>query len=226
MLGGESPIENLYSYNDRLARVIGVVKDFYYDDPALPVEPIVFTRVSRPSYIYIRFHENISPAKARQVVLDAVHQFDKGFVFDPMWSIDIYARKFNGIKMYARVTMIGSAFSIFVAMLGLLAIHLFTSFRRTKEIGIRKIHGAEKTTIFLLLSFDMLKWIGIAAVIAIPTVIYFTSELLSVYANHVRLDWQVFVFPMLIQCAIALITTSGVTLKVLSQNPVKSLKTE
>jgi len=128
--------------------------------------------------------------------------------------------------MYTRVLMIGTVFSIFVAMLGLLAIHLFTSFRRTKEIGIRKIFGAENTNIFLLLSFNMIKWIGIAAVIAIPIVAYLASGWLSVFANRVQLDWMVYVFPILIQCAIAILTTSGVTLKVLSQNPVKSLKTE
>ena len=225
LLGGESPFEKFFMYNG-LARVIGVVKDFYYDDPAFPIEPIVISRASRPSYINIRFHENINPAKARQVVSDAIHQFDKGFVLEPIWNVDLYEQKFSIIKMYTRVLTIGTVFSIFVAMLGLLAIHLFTSFRRTKEIGIRKIFGAENTNIFLLLSFNMIKWIGIAAVIAIPIVAYLASGWLSVFANRVQLDWMVYVFPILIQCAIAILTTSGVTLKVLSQNPVKSLKTE
>jgi putative ABC transport system permease protein len=73
---------------------------------------------------------------------------------------------------------------------------------------------------------DVLKWIGIAAVIAIPIAVYFISELLNNYANHIRLDWTMFILPVLIQCLVALFTTSGVSLSVLSQNPVKSLKSE
>ena len=125
-----------------------------------------------------------------------------------------------------RIILIGSALSIFVAMLGLLAIHLFATVRRTKEIGIRRIHGASKTSVFVLLSLDVLKWIAFASVIAIPIAVYLSSELLSHYANRISLDWTVFVLPVLLQCVIAMLATSGVTISVLSRSLVKSLKTE
>ena len=223
MLGGESPIEKFYQSN-RLARVIGVVKDFYYDKPELRIEPIALSRARTPSYINIRFHENVSTAKARQITLDVLHQIDPDFVLDPIWNVDVYKKKFSEINRYFQVIMIGSSFSIVIAIFGLLAIHLFTSFRRTKEIGIRKVFGAEKATIFLLLTFNILKWIGIASLIAIPIESFLISKLLSNYENHVRPDWMVYVCPVLIQCAIAILTTSAITIKVLSQNLVMSLK--
>jgi len=227
MLGGGSPLDKTYAYNGDPVQVIGVVKDFYYGDPALSIDPIVLiNRVYSLRTINIRFNENTNPVESQQIVLKVFRKFDPDFVLNPTWSIDIYKAKFKEIKTLILTVLIGSAISIFVAMLGLLAIHLYSSMRRTKEIGIRRVFGAEKTSVFLLLTLDVLKWIGIAALFAIPAAIYIIHEMLNNYANHVHPDWTIFVIPILIQCVIAILTISGVTLSVLSQNPVKALKTE
>jgi putative ABC transport system permease protein len=227
MLGGESPLEKAVAYNGDPVEVIGVVKDFYYNNPALYIEPIVLiNRLYGGSILNIRFNENVNPVQARQIVQKVLRQFDPDYVINPRWSVDIYKEKFKSIQTLTRIVLIGSAISIFVAMLGLLAIHLYSTLRRTKEIGIRRIHGAEKTSVFLLLSLDVLKWIGIAALFAIPAAIYIIITLLNNYTNRVSLDWTVFVLPVLIQFAIAFFSISGVTISVLSQNPVKSLKSE
>jgi len=225
MLGRESPLDKTYSYYGP-AQVIGVVKDFFYDDPGAAIAPIALSRVSNPSRINIRFNENVNPVQATQIASNVFRQFDPDFVVNPIWSVDVYQNKFKEIKTLTRTVFIGSAISIFVAMLGLLAIHLYSSVRRTKEIGIRRVFGAEKTSVFLLLSLDVLKWIAIAALFAIPIAVYFLTEMLNNFVNRVQLDWMVFLPPILIQCVIAILTTSGVSLSVLSQNPVKSIKSE
>jgi len=227
MLGGESLLEKQVSYRGESALVIGVVKDFFYDNPVLSIAPIVL--INRTYYsgaINIRFNENVSRDRAHQITLDVLRRFDSEFVLNPLWCTDIYQAKFKEIKTLTRIVLIGSVISIFIAMLGILAIHLFSAVRRTKEIGIRRIHGAEKTSVFLLLSMDVLKWIGIAALFAIPVAVYFVFEMLGNYANHIHLEWTMFILPILIQCFIALLTTSGISIGVLSQNPVKSLKIE
>ena len=225
MLGGESPLDKTYSYWGQ-AKVIGVVKDFYYGDPALTIAPIALNRVPNSRFINIRFSENVDPIKARQITLDVFHKIDPDFVLNPIWSVDVYKDKFKEIKTLSLTVLIGSVISIFVAMLGLLAIHLYSAMRRTKEIGIRRVHGANKSSVFLLLTLDVLKWIGIAALFAIPAAVYIVHEMLNNYANRVHPDWTVFAFPILIQCVIAVLTISGVSLRVLSQNPVNALKTE
>jgi len=226
MLGGESPLEKTYSYNGE-AKVIGVVKDFYYDNPALNIDPIVLSnRIYNLRWLNIRFNEKVNPIQAQQIVQNVLRQFDPDFVISPIWSVDVYQNKFKEIKTLTLTVVIASIISIFVAMLGLLAIHLYSSMRRTKEIGVRRVFGAEKTSVFLLLSLDVLKWIGIAALFAIPISVYIISEMLNNYTNRVHPDWTIFVFPILTQCVIAILTTSGVSLSVLSQNPVKSLKSE
>jgi putative ABC transport system permease protein len=225
MLGGESPVGKTYAYWGPSV-VIGVVKDFHYDNPVLSVAPIVLNRVFDAQAINIRFNENVNRVQAQKITQDVFRQFDAGFVLNPIWNIDIYAGKFKEIKTITRIVLIASLVSLFIAMLGLLAIHLFSAMRRIKEIGIRRIHGAESASIFILLSLNVLKWIGIAALFAVPVAVYLLSELLNNYANHIPLDWSLLVFPVLIQCVIAIITTSGVSLNVLLRNPVEALKTE
>jgi putative ABC transport system permease protein len=226
MFGGESPLEKTYAYHDEQTKVVGVVKDFYYDNPVSSIEPIVLTRVFYPSIFNIRFHEGVSPIRARELTLNVFRQFDSGFILNPRWSADIYAGKFHGIKTMTRLVLIASLAAVFVAMLGLLAIHLFTAMRRTKEIGIRRIHGANRSSVFVLLSLDVLKWIGYAAVIAIPVAAYFISDELNNYANHLPLDWTIFVLPVVAQCVIALLTTSGVSLNALMRNPAEIIQSE
>ena len=225
LLGGESPLDKTYSYWGQ-AKVIGVVKDFYFFSPTMTIPAIALNRVFNPRIINIRFNEGVNSIQAKQITQKVFQKFDPDFVLNPIWSVDIYNDKFKDIKTLSLTVLIGSAISIFIAMLGLLAIHLYSAVRRTKEIGIRRIHGAEKTSVFMLLSIDILKWIGIAALFAVPAAVYIISEILNNYANRVKPDWTIFVLPVLIQCVIAILTTSGVSLSVLSQNPVKSLKSE
>lgn len=225
MLGGESPLEKTYKYYGP-AQVTGVVKDFCFSHPMVGIEPIALSRVFSPQVINIRFTQGVDPLRAQEIALAVFRQFDSEFILNPLWSTEIYAQKFDEIKTIMRMVVTGSLIAMFVAMLGLLAIHLFTAQRRTKEIGIRRIHGADRTSIFILLSFNVLKWIGYAALLAIPLSIFLINKLLQDYPNHESPDAAVFLLPVIAQCLIALLTTSGVSLSVLSKDPVLALKTE
>jgi putative ABC transport system permease protein len=227
MLGLKAPVTGTQVEYKGTATIIGVVKDFIFGDPTAPIAPLVLTTINAsPGLIYIKFADNIDRQKAQNLALSVFHKFDPEFVINPMWSEDIYMQKFDNFDMQFKVVLIGSLLSVFVAMIGLLAMHLYTAKRRTKEIGIRRINGATVETIFSLLSWDIIKWIFVAGIIAIPVAWYVASDWLNNYGNHTQLSWWIFAIPLLLQCLIALITTSGVTLSVSLQNPVKALKTE
>jgi putative ABC transport system permease protein len=207
--------------------IIGVVRDFIYMEPTDPVQPLVLSDYQKyASRVYIRFDKNISRMEAQALALNVFRKFDSAFILNPEWSEDIYTSKFDGMKTQSQVVLIGSLLSVFIAMIGLLAIHLYTAKRRTKEIGIRRINGANPQTIFSMLSKDIIQWIVLAGIIALPIAYYITTDWLNNYSNHTPLGWAIFVLPVLIQCLIAIITTSGVSLNVLSRNPVEALKSE
>ncbi len=226
MLGLEYPVVGQYVDYKGTAEITGVVKDFYYGDPANKIAPIVLTRVSNPGSVYIRFNEGVSRTKAQDVILPVFRQFDPDFYINPSWNEDIYIQKFGVIKTQSRVVMISSFLSIFIAMLGLVAIHLYTTMRRMKEISIRRVNGASPSDIFILLSKDILKWIMIAGIMAIPIVYYISTSWLENFVNRTSLGWAIFMIPILLQCIIAIIVTSGISIKVILSNPVDALKNE
>ena len=213
-------------YTERITEIVGVAKDFCYAYPADKIAPIALSKTNWGGAIYIRFREGTDRRQALEKTAEVFHQFDPDFILNAIWSEDIYNEKFETFATTSRVITLASLLSIFIAMLGLVSIHLYTTVRRTKEIGIRRINGASHESIFSLLTVDIIKWIVIAGIIALPIIYYMATNMLNQYSNHTSLNWTMFVIPILFQCIIAILATSGVTLWALRQNPVDALKKE
>ena len=205
-------------------QINGVVKDFYYDNPVNNIEPLVLEKINGGYCIAIKFNDNINRLTAQEKVLSVFRKFDPEFVLNPIWSSDIYENKFTEFKTYSKIITTFSILSVIIAMMGLVGLHLYSTVRRTKEVGIRRIHGATSTIIFRMLSLNIVKWIVIAGIFAAPVIYFITTSILKNYANHVSFDWTMIIIPVLIQCLIAIIITSGITIKALLQNPADVIK--
>ena len=81
---------------------------------------------------------------------------------------DRFDARYRAEAKQAQMFAVFSAFAIFVATLGLFGLASFTTERRTKEIGIRKVMGASAPDIVLLLTSDFTKLVLIANLIAWP----------------------------------------------------------
>ncbi len=227
MLGLEYPVAKKHVYYKGEAEIAAVVKDFIYAEPTDKIQPLVMsTNYVNAKIITIRFSENIQRANAETIALNTLRMFDPEFVVNPVWSDDIYRAKFESIKTHSQIVLAASLLSLFISMLGLIAIHLYATIRRVKEIGIRRINGASRQAVFILLSKEIIKWMIIAGIIAIPVAYYIAGNWLNNYANHTTLSWYLFFIPVILQCVIAILTTSGVSWHILSRNPVEALKKE
>lgn len=224
MLGLSFPVTGQFVNYKGPAEIIGVAKDFYYGNPVNTIQPIVLSRISNPGNLSIRFREGTDRRQALEKTLVIFHKFDPGFIVNPTWSEDLYAANFDTFKTISKIITVASLLSLFIALLGLVATHLYATVRRTKEIGIRRINGAGSRSIFTLLSGDIIQWIAIAGIVAAPVIYYAASHQLNEYDNHASLSWTVFVFPVFIQCIVALLATSGVSIWAIRQNPVEALK--
>jgi putative ABC transport system permease protein len=116
--------------------------------------------------------------------------------------------------------------TILLCILGILGLSLSINEKRTKEIGIRKINGANKSEILALLNRDFLKWVLIAFIVAAPVALVGMQRWLENFAYRTNLSWWIFVFAGLMTIVIVLTTVSLQSWRAATRNPVEALRYE
>ena len=104
-----------------------------------------------------------------------------------------YDKLYETETKFGLVIKFAALFSIVIACLGLFGMVSYTSERRKKEIGIRKSNGASAADILMLLNTGIVKWVGIASILAIPIAYYATDKWLQDFAYRTPVN-MVFLF--------------------------------
>jgi putative ABC transport system permease protein len=128
-----------------------------------------------------------------------------------------------------RLTVMLTTFTILailISSLGLLGLIIYTTERRIKEIGIRKVLGASVSHIVALLSKDFIQLILIAVVLASPIAWFLMHKWLENFAYQIDIQWWVFAITALIAVGMALLTIGWQSFKTAMANPVKALRNE
>jgi putative ABC transport system permease protein len=139
---------------------------------------------------------------------------------------ETFDRQYKSDEQLATVIGYFTGLAVIIACLGLFALSSFMVSRRTKEIGIRKSMGASVGTIYSMLSWDFLRWILVAVLIASPVAWYLMRLWLETFAYHITLEADIFIIAALLAVAIALLTITAQALKAANVNPVESLRYE
>jgi putative ABC transport system permease protein len=116
--------------------------------------------------------------------------------------------------------------AVLISCLGLFGLATFTTARRVKEIGIRKVLGSSVGNIVYLLTIDFSKMVFIAILIALPISYFVGSSWLDNFAYSISLEWWFFVGAGILALIVAWLTVSIQTLKAARANPVDSLMDE
>jgi putative ABC transport system permease protein len=135
---------------------------------------------------------------------------------------DIYLDMLRQAQLFA----VFAGIAIFLACFGLLGLAVSNTERRTKEIGIRKVLGADSGAVAGLLLWDFVKPVLWANLIAWPVAFYFLNRWLSGFAYHVALSPLVFVGATLLVLTVALLTVAVQSTLVARQRPVLALRYE
>jgi ABC-type antimicrobial peptide transport system permease subunit len=98
--------------------------------------------------------------------------------------------------------------------------------QRTKEIGIRKVFGANEKTILKLISKDFLILVTFGIIIAVPVAYYFMNNWLKNYVYRTNIGVTLLVLAGLITVLITFVTISYKAYQASIMNPANSLKTE
>lgn len=218
-------IEDIQTKKLDVLHIIGVVKDFNFSSLRQVVTPLVFTLRKETGNISIR----ISTAKIPSIISQIETKW-KALAPNLPLDYSFMDEQFN--KLYTTEQQTGRIFitfallAILIACLGLFGLVTYAAEQRTKEIGIRKVLGADVSNIVAMISKDFLKLVLIASVIAFPIAWWAMHKWLQDFAYRVNISWWVFAFAAVTAIIIALLTISFQAIKAAVANPVESLRTE
>ena len=225
--GWDNPIGK--RLNDNRLTVVGVLKDYTYKDMHNGIEPTILELTSDEINGYWTFAFRVNPEKYQKARQILISEFEATFPNDPFDFHDLTAAfdNENSFKTYHavnRTIVFFTVFNIFLAMIGLLGLVSFTVFRRTKEIGVRKINGSSSANIFYILSREYFVLLIYSLVVAFPCAWWVYERIPS--ANKLHMQPWVFLLGAGILFLIILLTTSYQTIRAATQNPVDALRYE
>jgi putative ABC transport system permease protein len=213
-------------YKGQEGIVKAVVKDFHFKSFHNPITPLVIfldERMAQEMFVKVD-GKNIPGTLQRlgKIWRDRVahRPFEYHFLDED------YSRLYKSEERTAGIFTTFSSLAIFLACLGLFALTAYSIVQRTKEIGIRKILGANISSIITLLSKDFLFLVLIGFIIASPIAWYATHRWLQDFSYRINIQWWVFAVAGIAAILISIITISFQALKAAVGNPVKSLRSE
>jgi len=226
VLGYEDVIGKRFSMWDMEGTIIGVVKDFHMSSLHEEIEPLIMkVHPSWNSYVFV----NISSNNIKDVMakIESVHQsINPEYPFQFHFLDDEYESVYLSEERTGKLFQYFSLVAIFISCLGLFGLSSFMAEQRTKEIGIRKVFGANILKILLPMLKDFSKWVLIANLIAWPIGYYMMNKWLAHFAYRTDFSWRIFFFSGMFTFVIAVATVGYKSVKAATASPIESLRYE
>jgi len=206
--------------------VVGVVKNFNFSSLHDPIGPLVIVLgrdFSRDFMIRID-GSDLQSTIGRLEMVWKQRITDRPFNYH--FLDEDYNKLYQSEQRSSALFGVAAALAIVLACLGLFGLAAFTTVQRTKEIGIRRVLGANLGSITVLVAKNFLTLVGIAIVIAAPLAWWAGNKWLQDFAFRIPVQAYVFIATAIVTALIALCTVGYHALKAALMNPVKSLRTE
>jgi len=222
----EDPIGKRFKLQETMGTIIGVVKDFHFASMRQKIEPAIFYYNRLDHYkLYIKTTGKDAP-KAIAALSGQWKKYNADFSFEYNFLDEAYNNLYKSEEKTELLLNIFAAIAIFISCLGLLGLATYTAQVRTREIGVRKVLGANVGGIIRLLAMNFLKLVFIAILIAVPIAWWLTDKWLQDFAYRININWTVFAIAGVLAMLIAILTISFQSIRAAIANPVKSLRTE
>jgi putative ABC transport system permease protein len=210
--------------------IIGVIKDFHQQSLQKNFTPIILLMDPEYSWIPIEYYSiKFSTNDVDHIMEEGKRIWNEFFPessFDYFFLDTFYEHQYSLDVQYGKIFTIFSLIAIFIAVLGLLGLSIYSTSLRIKEIGIRKVLGASGSSIYQLLITEILGLIILSSVLAVPATYYAMQKWLSSYAFKITPPAWIYILPIFIILLISIITISSVLFKAIKTNPADILRYE
>ncbi len=210
-------------------RIVGVVNDYHQESLRKEIRPVIYfcgyQWLYAVGYYAIRINSKDirSTVESIRRIWSEIYPADN---FEYRFLDDAFDQQYKEDRRFGALFGLLTFLAVLVACLGLQGLATYAIEKRTKEIGIRKVHGATATGIVLMLLRDFTTWVVVAFGIACPIAYYLMSQWLQNYAYRIDLSWTIFLAAGLLALLIAVGTTLVQAYRAASCNPVVALRYE
>ncbi|MDX3912038.1 MAG: ABC transporter permease [Pseudosphingobacterium sp.] len=216
-----------YSQWGSEGKIIGVIKDFHFKSLQSKIEPLS-----------MRYGQGngggmVSLKIDGQHINTALKSIEKKWQeiipnrpFEYFFADEFFDRQYRSENRFGNLFFNFAMLAIFISCLGLLGLVSYHTTQRYREIGIRKVLGANISTIVKLLSFDFLKLVIIALLVASPLMWFLMDKWLDDFEYQTTINIWIFILAGSIAVGIALIVIGSQTIRAALTNPVESLRNE
>jgi hypothetical protein len=225
-IGMEDSVGKRLMLGDTELPIIGVVKDYHFRSLHSEIEPLLL--INAPSlyrYILIKLDSGDIPSTLANIE-STWKTFFPDTPFDYHFLDEAYGKLYRTEQRMGTLFNYFTGLAIFISCMGLFGLASFMAERRTKEIGIRKVLGAQVSGVVILLNKEFIKWVLLANIVAWPVAYYAMSKWLQGFAYRTNMGVWSFALATLIALAIAVLTVSYKSIKAAIANPVDSLRYE
>jgi putative ABC transport system permease protein len=226
VFGLADPIGKTFNKTGGKGTIIGVVKDFHTASLREPIIPASFEIAPRFfSHLIVRLDPRSVPA-ALAFIAQEWRRAAPRTPFQYSFLDDVIRGSYQSEDRFARVFLAFSVLALLIAGLGLFGLSSYSTSRRTKEIGIRKVLGASSAKVTWLLAGEMLRLILIACLAAAPLAWWAARTWLQKFAFQAGISAWVFVSASVLAMAVGLLTVILHSVRAAATDPVIALKYE
>jgi putative ABC transport system permease protein len=208
--------------------VLGVTKNFHHESLHSEINPYLFL-FKKPQNNWGYISVKLSPHNISNTIKNIEKVWKEFTSNDPLqyfFMDEDFAKMYKEEKQNAQLSVLFTILAILIASLGLFGLTSFTIEQRIKEIGVRRALGASVTSIFYLISKEIIVLVSISTIIAWPLIYYIARNWLQNYYYRISLNPFDFLIGFIIAISIALATISYRTIKSARVNPAESLRYE
>lgn len=211
-------------------QVIGVARNYHQQSLAVPYKPIIFFIKERVPFIgtpYISIRMDGTADAARLAEIEQTYRdFFPTSLFSYFYLDDFNRNQYQEDRNFGWMFAGSALLAVFVACLGLWTVTLFSTLSRVKEIGIRKVLGAGRVNLFVVLTRELLLLTVVASVIGIPASTFLMNNWLEGYAFHIVLPWWSYAVAFVLLMCIAFGTVARQVWRIIRLKPMYILRSE
>ena len=227
--GLENPMDAYFQKRGETNKIIGIVKDFNFQSLHNQIKPLVIFCADQQLFsvsVKLAAGDLNTITNILDQIKESWDEVSPSFPFEFQFIDQQVESLYRTEMVFEKIFRYGSVFAIFISCLGLFGLVLSSTEQRRKEIGIRRVNGANIVQILLMLNKDFIKWVILAFLFAAPSAWYFMTKWLENFAYRTTLSWWIFLLAGVLALGIALLTVSWQSWKTATRNPVEALRYE